>query len=75
MLEAQQESAYSLDAKEDVLRKLRERAAAVGCDAVVLSGDHNSAGHVYTLDGGMTTTLKGYRAACVVYTVGATSRE
>jgi hypothetical protein len=72
MLEAQQASAYSTDAPGDVMLKLRDYAAQKGCDAIIMGGANDStvgSGSVSNGNGSSyVTTLKGYRATCIVYT-------
>jgi hypothetical protein len=67
LLEAQQESAYSQDRQPQILDKLRQRAAEVGCDGIILLGSNDSV--VGSVSGGMgwTTTLAGYRATCIMF--------
>ena len=63
ILEAQQQSSASQDNAATVLQKLRQAAADRGCDAVVLDGSNDKV----VGDRTGTTTLKGYRATCIVY--------
>jgi hypothetical protein len=72
ILEAQQESGYSTDEMPAIINKMKNHAASVGCDALVIVGSKdkvvgnvNSFGPHSTY--GSTTTLSGYRAACIVY--------
>ena len=69
LIEAQQESACSRDAPAEVLIKLREEAARVGCDGIILLGANDSVVGQSGMhgNGGYTATLKGYRAACFCY--------
>jgi hypothetical protein len=46
------------------MNELRLKAAEIGCDAIVVTGDTSHSGAFY---GGGIKILKGYRAACVVY--------
>lgn len=69
LLQAQQE-AYSLDNNADMIAKLREQAARLGCDALVIKGpDNGSYG-----DRDNTWTLHGYFATCIAYTDAAATR-
>ena len=72
MLEAQQASAYSTDSVEDVMGKLREYAAKKGCDAIIIGGPNDATVGGGSVNNGVgssyVTTLRGYRATCVVYT-------
>jgi hypothetical protein len=63
-LEAEQSSGFSVDNTPDFITKLRVRAAARGCDAIVLGSVTNH------LDGGgrYASNQKGILATCVVYT-------
>ncbi len=63
ILQAQQQ-AYSLDDQASMIAQLRETAARLGCDALVINGpDNGSAGNRHT-----TWTLHGYFATCIAYT-------
>jgi hypothetical protein len=63
ILQAQQE-AYSLDDNNDMIGKLREQAARLGCDALVINGpDNGTFGENHN-----TWTLHGYFATCIAYT-------
>jgi hypothetical protein len=76
ILEAQQQSEYSMDTRLDVLAKLRQVAGARGCHAILLNGSSDkvvgrSQMSVFKGTGsgsGFVTTLEGYRATCLVYT-------
>lgn len=49
-------------------RRLRERAATIGCDAVVLLGDNEWIYRVVESGSTITTRRRqGYRAVCIVY--------
>ena len=64
-LEAQQESEMSLDHAPDVMNKMRQRAAAMGCDALILGGGNDAVvGSTFRGSGG-TNTLRGYRGTCI----------
>jgi hypothetical protein len=58
---------YSQDRQPQILDKLRQRAAEVGCDGIILLGSNDSV--VGSVSGGMgwTTTLAGYRATCIMF--------
>jgi hypothetical protein len=64
MLEAQQESVASLDSETTVFSKLREDGASRGCDGLVVTGGNDA---VVVTGHGSSTTLRGYRATCIVY--------
>ena len=70
MIETRQSSAFSTDNADDVVRDLRREAAAQGCDGVILTGSADEVvGGVNAATGASNvTTLKGYRATCIVYT-------
>ncbi len=67
-LEAQQQSEYSLDAAPEVMTKMRERAAALGCDALILGGANDAVVGSSTNGTGHTSTLRGYRGTCIQWT-------
>jgi hypothetical protein len=64
IIEAQQQSGWSLDDMPAIVTKLREFAAQHGCDGVVMAGNNDRV----VGDNKTTTTLKGYRATCIVFT-------
>lgn len=71
LLEAEESSSFSLDKTAEMLGKLRERAGAMGCDAIVIGG-------MSSRDPGMRDTeswlvdhpkgRKGVFGTCIVYT-------
>jgi hypothetical protein len=67
ILEAQQESELSLDAPPEVLVKLRQRAAAQGCDAIIMNGANDSVVGHGDRRHSHVTTLRGYRATCIMF--------
>jgi hypothetical protein len=79
MLEAQRASAYSGDGPEAVMAKLREAAAQKGCDGIIMNGANDATVGSTTVNNGVgsgyVTTLKGYRATCIVYTTSAPVAE
>jgi hypothetical protein len=62
-LEAEQQSAYSGDDTAQFIGHLRERAAAMGCDGVVLGGVTHAAEPTTDIH----LTRKGLTATCVMY--------
>ncbi|HET6613297.1 MAG TPA: hypothetical protein VFG83_14970 [Kofleriaceae bacterium] len=67
IVEAQQSSRYSRDDMRRVVWALREEAARRGCDGLIIVGNNNAVvGGTYKGYGG-TSTLKGYRGACIMY--------
>ena len=62
-LEAEQRSAYSEDDTAQFIGHLRERAAAMGCDGVVLGG----VTHAAEPNTDLHLTRKGLTATCVMY--------
>lgn len=64
LLEAEQDSSYSLDDTGAMLAKLRERGAAMGCDALVFHGLSSSSEE---LVGDQVQSRKGVYATCIVY--------
>ncbi len=73
VIEAQQESQYSVDESEDVFLKMRRHAAERGCDGLILLGGNDRVEGQQTGHWGSTYTLTGYRATCIVYRDGAPS--
>lgn len=67
ILEAQQESEYSVNAESTVFSKLREEAASRGCDGLVVTGGNDAVVGYASRNSGVTKTLRGYRATCIVY--------
>jgi len=65
LLEAEQDSSYSLDDTAEMLAKLRERGAAMGCDALVF---HGLSSYSEELIGDQVQSRKGVYATCIVYT-------
>lgn len=68
LLEARQESGYSLDSNEDVIAKLRAAAAQHGCDGLLMTGSADSVVGSSNHGTGSVSTLKGYKASCLVWT-------
>jgi hypothetical protein len=62
-LEAEQQTAYSADDTAQFVGHLRERAAAMGCDGVVLGGVTHAAEPTSDLH----LTRKGLTATCVMF--------
>ncbi|HVY49692.1 MAG TPA: hypothetical protein VHB21_27550 [Minicystis sp.] len=71
MIEARQQSGYSLDNKHEVLDKLRNYAANLGCDAIVVSGDNGTSSVYAGGNNNIPVTTAGYRGTCIVYTAPA----
>ncbi|MCC6623488.1 MAG: hypothetical protein IT385_19665 [Deltaproteobacteria bacterium] len=71
IITARQSSEMSVDEMPEIISELREEAARIGCDAVMLQGKNDKVvGHGTTTfgTGGMhATTLEGYWGACLVY--------
>lgn len=71
LLEARQESTMSLDGQSGIIEELREEAAEIGCDGLIVTGSADEVtGHV-DQHGGYVTELKGYRAVCIVWAYAA----
>ena len=71
LLEARQESTLSLDGQSGIIEELREEAAEIGCDGLIVTGGANeTTGHA-DQHGGYVTELKGYRAVCIVWAPSA----
>jgi hypothetical protein len=67
LLEARQESTMSLDGQSGIIAELREEAAELGCDGLIVTGDADAVtGHADD-HGGFVTELKGYRAVCIAW--------
>jgi hypothetical protein len=66
-LEAEQESSYSVDGTSDFIAQLRERAARMGCDGVVLGGVTNAPDAVASITADINASRKGITATCVMY--------
>jgi hypothetical protein len=75
LLEAQQESVYSGDDREAIIRKMREDAGERGCDGLIVTGKEDSTTGSYSEGTGYTTTLKGYQATCIVWDASADDDE
>ncbi|MFO0748427.1 MAG: hypothetical protein U1F43_22595 [Myxococcota bacterium] len=72
ILTARQESELSVDDMPEIIREMRARAAAIGCDAVAINGSSDKVVGNTSSDGhghvsGSTSTLEGYWGACLVY--------
>jgi hypothetical protein len=82
LLEAKQQSQYSVDDQGAIINELRAKAGEVGCDGVIILGSADTVvGATSTTTENQTSpststgtsrtsvhTLKGYRASCIVYT-------
>jgi hypothetical protein len=71
IIQARQSSQYSVDSMPEIIAAMREQAARVGCDGVVIHGESNkvvSSGGWGEM-GTNTSSLDGYWGACIVYTV------
>jgi hypothetical protein len=64
-LEAQQESDMSFDRAPTVMTKMREEAAKIGCDGLIIGGANDAVVGSTFRGNGSTTTLRGYRGTCV----------
>lgn len=64
--EAQQQSTLSFDDTPEFFAKLRERAGAMGCDGLVVTGMTNA-----TTGGRHADNIKGSVATCIVFTDAA----
>jgi hypothetical protein len=68
VIETRRASEFSTDNSADVMATLRRAAGARGCDGVILTGSSDTVVGAMSRNGGYMTTLKGYRATCIVYT-------
>lgn len=66
-IDARQRSVYSLDSSQDVLIKVRQSAAEVGCDAVLVTGSNNDLVATSSSVGANVKVLQGFHAACLMY--------
>jgi len=64
-LEAQQESDVSFDDAPDVMNKMRESAAKLGCDGLIIGGANDAVVGSTFRGHGHTSTLRGYRGTCI----------
>jgi hypothetical protein len=67
LLEAEQESDLSLDDTRDMLKKLRERAGAHGCDAIFVKGVGSNTHATLGISDHASST-KTITATCICYT-------
>ena len=68
IIEAQQASDFSGHDMPEIVAEMRARAAAEGCDALIITSNNDSVVGTSDDDGsGSTSTLKGYRGACAMY--------
>jgi hypothetical protein len=67
LLEARQESEMSLDGQSAIIEELRQEAAEIGCDGLIVTGDADQVTGHADKNGGYVTELKGYRAVCIVW--------
>jgi hypothetical protein len=64
LLEVRQRDGWSFSTTAVMIAQLREDAAEMGCDGIVVTGPNN-----HTVDSGLGTgTLHGFFATCVAYT-------
>ena len=68
IIQARQESAYSVDEMPEIIAAMRDEAARVGCDAVLLHGASDKVVPVGD-KWGSTATVEGFWGACIVFTV------
>ena len=66
-LEAEQETGFSVDNTPEFIAQLRERAAQMGCDGVVLGGTTHAADVVASVAIDASASKKGITATCIVY--------
>jgi hypothetical protein len=70
LLEASQESGFSLDETKEIIASLRQRAGQMGCDALIINGTSHKAGVAESVLLDINVDLKGVQATCAVYTNG-----
>ena len=66
-LEAEQDSAYSVDGTSEFIARLREQAGRMGCDGVVLGGVTNAPDAVASVTADINASRKGLTATCIMY--------
>jgi hypothetical protein len=68
ILTSSHDGAFSLSNDDEVILGLREKAAEVGCDGVLLAHEtENIQGQVTSSGQISTTTLKSFRATCIMF--------
>jgi hypothetical protein len=71
LLEAEETSSFSMDKTAEMLGKLRERAGAMGCDAIVVGGMSSRDPGVRDAESWISDNPKGRKGifgTCIVYT-------
>jgi hypothetical protein len=71
LLEAEESSSFSLDKTGEMLGKLRERAGAMGCDAIVIGGMSSRDPGLRDKESWLVENPKGRKGiygTCIVYT-------
>jgi hypothetical protein len=68
LFEAEQETDFSLDDTREMLRKLRRKAGALGCDAIYVNGVGSKAAPIAGVDFRYTDSVKTLAATCIRYT-------
>jgi hypothetical protein len=66
LLEAEQSSEFSLDSTRDMIRKMRERAARIGCDAIFVKGVGSNTNRFLGVSDSPSST-KTITATCIRY--------
>jgi len=67
IIEAQQRSGFSSDDMPEIVAEMRERAAAQGCDGMIIVSNNDTVVGATVSGDGSTDTLKGFRGACIMY--------
>jgi len=67
LLEAEQESDFSMDGTKSMLRKLRAKAARVGCDAICLNNFGSKTTPSLAVDVNHVSSVKTITATCIRY--------
>jgi hypothetical protein len=68
LFEAEQETDLSLDDTREMLRKLRRKAGALGCDAIYVKGVGSNPESVFALSFRESASVKAVSATCIRYT-------
>lgn len=66
-LESKQQSSLSLDRGQGIIDKMRDEAGRRGCDGLILLGSNDETIISANRHSISSSTLKGYRATCIVY--------
>lgn len=76
ILQSRQSSQLSSDDMPEIVSAMRNEAAKIGCDGVIINGasDKVVSEHVLT-DGNSSTTLEGFWGTCIMYSDPAVAAQ